>query len=113
MNTTKYKVGQTLYFAHSDRRNGPPHEVTITKVGRKWLHLSDNRCVDIETLIEKSEYGNPGKCYESKDHYESLIERNLAWSQLRASFASRYEPPKGVTVENIKQARRLLFPFKP
>ncbi|ABX36063.1 hypothetical protein Daci_3425 [Delftia acidovorans SPH-1] len=103
MSEKKFKVGQTLFWVGRDKA-----EVTITKVGRKWLTLSNERRIDIVTL--KQEGGYYGRCYLSAGEYEAGIERNHAWLKLRRQVGMFHTTPAHLTTEQVQQVSRLLFP---
>ena len=100
-------VGQRLWFVYEDHRRGEPREITVIKVGRKWAQLSNYYRIDINTMVvDGGVYPSPGKCYESQKHYEYCCAANKLWDATRNGM--RYVVPVGVTLNDIKQARKLL-----
>ena len=109
----KIQAGQKLWsvvdFRHG-RNIDPPKqsEVSVTKVGRKYADLSSGDRIIVETLdIDGGQYGSPGKCYASKEVYDSTEGVVLAWKKLRQDL-SDWTPPAGVTIADINAARALL-----
>ena len=99
MTAPVYTVGQELYFESKHGRSGT---VTITKVGRKWLELSNHRRVDKDSLC--ADYGS--RCFLSEAQRRADLEREAAWQHLRTALP--YTAPPTVTDDDIKAAARLL-----
>lgn len=99
----KLAVGQQLYWVG---RYGPPADVGVLKVGRKWATLTNGRRIAVDTL--RSEGDTSSRCYGSREVYAA--EQNLAakWRELRHVLGGIYHPPRGVTIEQIEQAAALL-----
>lgn len=111
----RYVCGQKLYFepgryiepGRYSNSNEAGSMVTITKVGRKWLQLSNGCRIDAETLIaDGGKYSSPGTCYKDRAAREAVVAAQAAWSSLRHRMG--YTVPAGVTAEHIVHARRLL-----
>ena len=84
-------------------------DVTVTKVGRKWISLSNHARIDKTSLIaDGGEYMPPGRCYLSKSEYEAEIALSRAWQKFRMDIGSMYQIPKNATVEGIANARKIL-----
>ena len=107
---TRYACGQELYWEpsrYSNNRMNGGSMVTITKVGRKWLELSNGHRVDAATLIaDPGKYSSPGTCYKDRAAREAVVAAEAAWSSLRHRM--NYNVPAGVTAEHIAHATRLL-----
>jgi len=107
----KFIVGQTLWFVHCGTGGNRSHmdgEVTITKVGREWLTLSNRHRVDKHTLYADGKgYASPGRCYLSREIYEKWKAVLKAWRDFSNSIDPR-NPPAGVDLESIAQAMRIL-----
>ena len=108
--TTDLSVGQKLWFV-PDRHFGQPREVTVLKIGRKWAAISERGDrIDIETLVVDGKgYSSPGRCYRSREGYETIAAANAAWDALMRDLRNTYQRPRGLTVEDIEQARRILL----
>jgi hypothetical protein len=108
---SKFIAGQTLWFVYYKSyslRPRPDCEVTVTKVGREWLALSNRHRVDKHTLIaDGKNYSPPGRCYLSREIYEKRMATLKAWRDFSSSIDPR-NPPDGVELESIAQAIRLL-----
>lgn len=107
-----WKVGMTVHSVMTrNQRNGPKiSEVTITKIGRKWIYFGEGYQVDrfdAETCqIDGKGYSSPGKVYENLDKYLSETARDKSFQHLR--FAIGYSPSIGVTSQDIVDACKLL-----
>lgn len=106
-------VGQKLWFIPQERYQGDPCEVTVTKVGRQWAAVdgtSQSYRVDIDSLVMDSKgYGGVGRCYLSREMYESEKRRQTAWDNLQrrmGSWTTRLHPD--VTVDDMQAAAKLL-----
>jgi hypothetical protein len=96
------KVGDKLWFV-SSRRNGLDREVVVMKVGRKWAYLSGRDRIDLESWgMDGGEYISPGRCYESKDAYESSKALWEEWSLFKRKVA-KIEIPGTMTLERISE----------
>lgn len=71
-----YTEGQKLWMVPRHRYMGEPREVTITKVGRKWLTLDNRHRAAVDGLtLDGGEYMSPGVCYLTRQEWE--IEKTL------------------------------------
>ncbi len=105
---TEFNVGQKLWWVWSDPRTGDPKSVTIEKVGRKWITLSNGHRIDKESMRADGDgYASPGCCYMSETEYQVAKMRAFLWSDLRrkVEFGA---VPNGVTIADIREAARLL-----
>lgn len=109
--TTKVKLeaGQTLWFV-PDRHYGRPHEVVVEKIGRKWARVVRARHdrIDVETLIMYSGDSRTGVCYLSEDDWKVQQAAQELWNKIAKGIWGRYNKPRHVTAEQIKQAAELL-----
>jgi hypothetical protein len=106
----KFEVGDTLWL-HYECYNGhkDDQEVTITQVGSRWIYLSNRHRVDKKTLIVDGRgCSSPGKCYLSKKDCDDELALIKEWGLLRRNIGVRYNPPKEISLEIVKQAREIL-----
>lgn len=104
-----YIIGQSLCFEFSEHeaRSGQCQIVTITKVGRRWLKISNGYRVDAKTLIaDGGAYASPGRCFFSREERDKELARKKAWANLRKSLS--WLAPDDVSAEDIERAARLL-----
>lgn len=101
------QVGDKLFFVPS-HRHSQPLEVSVLKVGRKWIELSNFHRVDVETLrADGGKYTSPGRCYLNKEAYETQLSLQSAWRSFQKSID--WTPiPVGVTADDIAKARQIL-----
>lgn len=115
-NTTTYAVGQSLYWesspGYSGRSSGRNGDVTITKVGRKWLELSNGYRVDKATLFaDPGNYSPPGRCFVDKEKRLAEHAKQDAWNELHrriAALTSRGRAPQQISMASIQQILVLL-----
>ena len=106
----KLEVGQKLWFSAPRYRTSK--YVEITKVGRTYVHISEGNpnsrflIADSRMVICKDGGADRGRCYPSKDEYDSEITTEKLWSKLRDAY--QYSAPKGVTPGSIREAARIL-----
>lgn len=106
------KQGQMLWFVPAYMKSDG-YEVIVVKVGRTWANLSNRRRIDIKTMIVDGRgSASPGVCYLSQTDYQKRTELNAAWSVFHDEIRNQWEPPAGVTIDDINQARALLMPKK-
>lgn len=104
----KFEVGQTLWLVNKYGRN-LGCEVTVTKVGNKWVYLdSFGRC-DFNGFVDGDRYSSPRRCYESKEAFEKEQRLESAWSRFKNEVSDTYTVPFGVTVEVIDAVSHQLF----
>jgi hypothetical protein len=95
-----WKVGDTVFWVPRDpRHRSQARELRITKVGRVWLTLEDNRRIDIKTLLMDAEgQGYADQCYLTRDDWMLERARQSSWGSLR-HVLHRSGPPAHVTAE--------------
>lgn len=104
----KYKAGDKLYF-RANQRHCRSEEVTINKVGRKWLELSNRTRVDIKTLkADGGVFLSPGRCYPSEADYLAHLERTQEWNRLKFQIRDVSEPPAHLTTTDIQRIAKEL-----
>lgn len=103
----KYKLGDTLYCVYGSHKRREPESVTIEKVGRKWLYLSNGYRADIDTLIlDGNEFASPGECWGSESNYNYHRALEYRWKTIfNAVYAKR---PSHLTMEDMDEICRLL-----
>lgn len=102
---SKFTVGQELYFVPS-RKGAEPRIYTIAKVGRQYLTLNNRMRAPINTLFIE----NFGQLYLSEEHYQQQKAINDAWHKLLNRIDKLHRnAPKGITLEAIEQAEKLIF----
>ena len=105
---SEYKVGDKLWWVGSDNRR-TQREVTVEKVGRVWLTLSNGHRVDKVTLkADAGGFVSPGTCWLRKEAYEHCVRLELAWGSLQRKVRETWSIPDDVTLEDIKAAAMYL-----
>jgi hypothetical protein len=106
--SNEYKVGDKLWWVGSDNKR-TQREVTIEKVGRVWLTLSNHHRVDKVTFVAfAGGYSSPGTCWLSKEAYEHCARLERSWGALRRAVSNTWNVPDDVTLEDIKAAAMYL-----
>lgn len=105
MSDKKYKVGDKLWFVDLYGQR----EVTVEKVGRKWLHFvqCESRA-DVSTLrVDGGRYSTSGQCYACREDRQREECANDAW-ELLSHRAYKMRRPDHITTEAIHEAAKLL-----
>lgn len=108
MNPYDIQVGQRLLYVSNDSRDKPAW-LTVTKIGRKYIHTDDRQLkIDAPDLYAARDgMGYCGRCHISDDAYRCAQALDVAWSRLGLRVYRR-SPPQGVTIADITQAAALL-----
>lgn len=106
-------VGQQLWFVPKQNgRREQPRFMTVTKVGRTWLQLSEfNLRAEIETGLVfecHSRQCSLGQCYVDRDRWQAEDELRSAWDAFRRHVDGLYNKPKLVTLEWLTEAIRVI-----
>jgi len=108
---SKWVVGATAWLVPSSAR-AVPREVTIYKVGTKWVLASTTDLYgyeySVETGVAKGSIGAPDKLYAAKAEWEAEVARIAAWKALRFVIENQYNVPAGLSAEAILEATKLL-----
>lgn len=102
----KIKVGDQLWYATTARYERS-QLVTVKKVGRKWLTLSNGRRADKGTL-EVDGYPSGASLHESEEAWKANVALGVAWGHIRSKIGRTYRVPQGVSAADIAQAMDLL-----
>ena len=106
-----YKVGMKLWYHRNDNRHSNGSEVTVEKIGNKWVQLSGNngRVEKDSVNVDGGEYSSPGTLYLNKEEYDNEMMLYNAWrSFMEKSRVIGYRVPKGMTLEKIIAIEKLL-----
>lgn len=103
-----WKENQVVWF-HFNYRGWGGSEVTVRKVGRKWVQLSNGYRVDKETgAADGGQYFSPGTAYPSKEDWIRKQRRQEAWTVLRLVIDQTYSIPESVDLQSIEDAATAL-----
>lgn len=103
----KFSEGDALYWVPMHRGN--PTDVTVTKVGRKWLELSNRYRVSVDDLsIDGKGYTVEARCFHSQTDYALWKARNEAWAKVHEKIHRFYRAPDEVSTEGIVQIMEIL-----
>ena len=92
----KLTVGQKVWFQPSQTRSHhTPAYWTVVSVGRKWATLAteyhrEYRLQIGQVWVDAGGYQSPGRIWESREAYESAVERDHAWRKLRSIVGDAY-----------------------
>lgn len=112
MKPIKFTPGQTLVYKPVNHRGQeqPVRDVVIVKVGTKYLMVQDGKHLpfQVERRNLRATYQGfgRGECYLDLDDLKTRLERQRAYDQLRGALP--YNMPVGVSIDDIKAARKAL-----
>jgi hypothetical protein len=96
-------VGQEVYY---DSNHRGLEAVTITKVGRKWLHFGNGyRACRTSSAVYQGD-DHCGYLWLSLDAYNTKMERAKIWSSIRNGLA--WNPPDSISTDDLRKAAALL-----
>lgn len=105
------EVGRTLWCVPFDSRMGKPFEVTITKVGRKYVHTTHDLSFSIEDAkhCDASGFGGRYALWPTKESHEQYLVLQDAWDELCHLVRTRGSRcPIGIGPDEIRTAINLL-----
>lgn len=103
-----FSVGQKLWFVCSMRRQ-PGHEITVSKVGKKWVYFdNDRRRFGMTSMRCDPDMGGSGRVYYTRESHEAEVERETLWRKFVQGVSRQWLPPDDLTNEDIRElAKRL------
>ena len=105
---TNFAVGQEMWF-YDNYSQVRSRMVTIEKVGRKWITLSNHERICKETLVaDHNGFRSAGKAYLCKADCEAEINIKKDWSSIRKYFDGQYSKPSGFTIEDIYAIQQII-----
>lgn len=106
----KPKAGDVLWLVPFSR-HGTAHKVTVVSVGRKWVTVSNGRRFDMETGNGDSGGYSVRECvWPSEQAHADHMALVTAWQDFtRLTYRHSSEPPEGVTLSQVENAKRALF----
>lgn len=107
MSKPKLVVGQQVFYVSRNNANSKSL-VTVEKVGRKWIELSNNRRMTVDGWVVDSNVGYAGEVYASEAEYQAWVLLKNELHSLKKGLEGWYEVPAGVTLEDIRNAKALL-----
>lgn len=104
------EIGQELWFVPRERRDGKPHPVTITKIGRKWAEVDRGYYrIDINTLVaDGGQYASPGRCWLNQSAWEEEEARQSAWDSLKKYFDRAWTAPEDFPRSKMEEILAML-----
>lgn len=109
----KLSVGQKLWWVPAiiwlpSHLHAKGFAVEVIKISKGWATLSNNFRVDVNTLaVEPGEIEQPGVCYLNEAAYDSALVIKSELHALQNDLEQELYG-NGITVSDIKQARKLL-----
>ena len=118
----KPEVGNTvtvIWNRNIGRGKDKISELTITKVGRKWVTIKEERSItrfEIAEVdgylgpyeIDGGGYSSPGDAFLTAEAATDWLARNRAWSEVHRLLRSIYSPPPGLTLDDLLTLRKKL-----
>ena len=127
MDIKDFHVGQTAYMLSGDNRarNAPPaplKEVTVLKVGRKYVTVAESQMADLPWahiqfestpegflyLVEKVDYGYARSLFATQEAYLDHRDRERLWQWIRNAVDRRrfYD----YSVDQLRAVKQILDP---
>jgi hypothetical protein len=106
-----FEVGMSFFCALNERRHTKGGTVSIDKIGRKWVTLSDGNRFDRTSenwrIVDGGGYSSPGRLWDSEQQYRDSqkVREILDAIAQRFHFGSEH---CNIALENATQAARLL-----
>jgi hypothetical protein len=102
----RFKVGQKVWWQAIERYSSSGF-VTVTKVGRQWVSLSNGIRVDATGQGENTGrgYGVWGHAYQTKEEWEEVHRLSTTWEDLKRRARNLpLDRPKHVTLIRMNAA---------
>lgn len=99
---TAVKVGDRLWFVSGQA--GYEYYVSVTKVGRLWIHLNNRERAARSDLQVNSVFGGLPKLYASKEFWLNEVGLNERWADVRSRINRMHRHPGEAVVEGIERA---------
>lgn len=108
-----FTIGQTLwiYFTETWRQNPELKPYVVTKIGHKWLTVSQEgypliteRVAISDMHLDGGQYNSPGRAYLSKEVYVVEQVLNATWDKLHKYVRDNYRVPDNVSLAQITAA---------
>jgi hypothetical protein len=90
---------------------GEPREVTVAKIGHKWITLEGRRPIRIDRKTMYADggvYTSPGRCYLSKAEYEAEERRRDRWRLIANRAGNIWNKPDHITDADLDDLERIL-----
>jgi hypothetical protein len=106
-----FELGMSFFFVPNERRHTSDRHVTVSKIGRRWVTLSDgnrfDRTSDNWRIVDGGGYSSPGRLWDSEQQFKDSqkVREILNAIEQRFRFGREY---CNVTLEDAVQAARLL-----
>lgn len=103
----QFTVGQVVVYEHSQGTNRPEAHLSITKVGRTWVHLSNGERFDPTTMhVDGGRYASPGRIWLSEAALKRDRTRRRLYQALRNDLSRALHPD--VRISDLQRVRVLL-----
>lgn len=96
-----FEVNQKLWYVPYQKYHGSPRGVTIEKIGRKWITLSNGQRCDKDGNVDGGEHMSLGKCYLDRELYDNQLARENVWKIIRDFIDYNRQSPESLTIENL------------
>lgn len=105
-----YAVGQRWLIVVDTSYGQRYVDVTVGKVGRRWVHLATPGGATYITDIKSRTFidgGRNAELFHDRDEADAVHAARRAWAQLCRKCVALLPPP-GLTAEAVRQAGKLL-----
>lgn len=102
---TDFFIGQPVWYAMDYRKDEHVYPGTITKIGNKYVTVNDTYQFFLESGSLKD---SGGKLYLKKQDYHEEIELQKSTSWIRETLLSLRYDSTPVTLEQVREIRKIL-----
>jgi hypothetical protein len=110
----EYKLGQELWIELFGYGRTAGRLLKVTKIGRKWVSLGDDRHPDQfrveigEVRVDGGGYGCAGRLWNTEQECDDNRTLEKGWEQLMLNLRYLGGAPKGLTLEKLLEVKKLL-----
>ena len=99
--TPRFYIGQKLWFVPSSRHR-TEYEVTVTKIGRKWITIGHDRFDADSMWLDGGRYSSPGRVWLTRTDWEARKARDALWNTFWQMMNRQYRAPDHLTTADIQ-----------
>lgn len=97
-----FEVNQKVWFVpsiYSHVKN--PYEVTVERIGKKWITLSNGFRCDKFGEVDGNGYCSPGTLYPNHEAYSQEKAKENVWKMIKNQIQYNYQVPDNLTIQDL------------